>query len=137
MDPMDTRAVIDRYYERLAERDRDGLVELFAPEFIVTYHAQPGAFPWSGEFRGIDGFDTFLAAIAEQLEIVRVDKTAIVADDSRVVVQCDGHWRVKANGADVRGGMVNVFTVANGRITHYEVHADTQAFADGLAAESA
>jgi ketosteroid isomerase-like protein len=129
---METRDVIDRYYELLAARDRDGLVTLFAPDFKVTYHAQPDAFPWSGVFEGIDGFDRFLAVIAEHLEIVEVDQTATIADGERVVVQCAGHWRVKANGADVKGGMVNVFTVADGRIAHYEVHADTHAFATAL-----
>ena len=48
------------------------------------------------------------------------------------LAQCAGHWRVKANGADVKGGMVNVFTVADGQIAHYEVHADTHAFATAL-----
>ncbi len=133
---METLDVINRYYELLAARDRDGLVALFADEFKVTYHAQPSAFPWSGVFEGVEGFDRFLAVIAEHLEIVEVVQTATIADDARVVVQCAGHWRVKANGADVKGGMVNVFTVADGQISHYEVHADTHAFATALEGRS-
>jgi ketosteroid isomerase-like protein len=129
---VDARAVIDRYYDLLAARDRDGLISLFAPDFAVVYHAQDGEFPWSGTFDGIDGFDSFLAAIGTNLDVVQVDRTAITADDERVVVQCVGHWRVKANGADVRGGMVNVFTVADNRISKYEVYADTSAFRRGL-----
>jgi len=102
---METLDVINRYYELLAARDRDGLVALFADEFKVTYHAQPDAFPWSGVFEGVEGFDRFLAVIAEHLEIVEVAQTATIADDARVVVQCAGHWRVKANGpcAGARG----------------------------------
>ena len=90
-------------------------------------------FPWSGVFRGHAGFDEFFAAIAENLEIVEVVQHQFISDAERVVVQCTGAWRVKANDRVVRGAMANVFTVSDGLITAYEVYADTAAFATGLA----
>lgn len=43
-----------------------------------------------------------------------------------------GVWEYRDTGHVVKGGMVNVFTVESGKITSYEVYADTAAFADGF-----
>ena len=131
---MESRSVVETYYERLAARDRDGLLEILDPGVVVTYHAGTGVFPWSGRFEGIDGFDAFFAAIAEHLEIIEVVQLAWITDANSVVVQCDGQWRVKANGAVVAGSMVNIFGVADGRVSSYDVHADTAAFLQGMIA---
>ena len=127
------RDVIDDYYALLASRDRDGLLAVLSPDMTVAYNAPEGLFPWSGEFYGHTGFDRFLAVIAEHLEIVEIVQHRFISDSERVVVQCTGAWKVKATGHIVEGAMVNVFTVADGRITGYEVYADTAAFATGMA----
>ena len=129
------RHVIDRYYELLAARDREGLLAILSTDMTVTYNAPQGLFPWSGVFRGHDGFDEFFAVIAEHLEIIEVVQHHFISDAERVVVQCTGSWKVKANSRVVNGAMANVFTVADGLITAYEVYADTAAFAAGISGD--
>ena len=130
---MDNAELVERYFQMLADRDRDGLLDLLAPDLTVIYHAQPDHFPWSGRFEGIDGFDRFLDAVARHLDVVRVERRTMIADATTVVVPAEGHWRVRATGRDVHGGMVSIFTIDHGRIRGYEVFADTAAFREALA----
>ena len=125
-------STIDRYYQALADRDRAALEELLHPDLVVVYHAQPEHFPWSGSFEGIDGFHEFLSRVAAVLDVVHVRRREPIEDDRFVVVPCEGRWRVRATGVDVVGSMLNLYAVDDGRITRYEVYADTAAFRDAL-----
>ncbi len=127
-----TRQIIDRYYHYLKLRDRENLLGLLCEDIVVTYHARPGSLPWAGQFHGIAGFDEFFSIIRDHLNVVRVDVTASAASGNRVVNQCEGIWEYRNTGYRVKGGMVNVFTVESGKITSYEVYADTAAFVDGF-----
>jgi len=128
-----TIEIIERYYDLLAARDRDGLAEILSPDIVVTYWGQEGQLPWAGTFRGLDGFDQFLEAVSSVLDIVEVKRLRIVADEDVVVIPCAGQWRVKATGEVVSAGMVNVFQVDSGRISAYDLHVDTAAFVTALA----
>jgi ketosteroid isomerase-like protein len=128
----DTRQIVDNYYHYLKERDREKLLELLADDIVVTYHAQEGMFPWGGKYFGKEGFDHFFSIIKEYLNIIEVSVEGSIADESKLVNQCRGSWEYKASGHIVNGSMVNVFTVKDGKISAYDVYADTAAFAVGL-----
>lgn len=127
-----TETIIAQYYERLKNRDRDGLLELLSPDMRVKYYGPEGLLPFVGEFNGIDGFDRFFGIIQDNLDIVEVETLDKIPSDTKLVVQARGVWRSKATGREIRGNMVNVFTVDAGRITQYEVYNDTAAFAVGM-----
>ncbi len=127
-----TRQTVDNYYHYLKERDREKLLELLADDIVVTYHAQEGQFPWGGKFYGKAGFDRFFSIIKEHLNIVEVTVEGSIVGENKLVNQCEGSWEFKSSGHIVKGGMVNVFTVNNGKISGYDVYADTAAFAAGL-----
>ncbi len=128
----ETSQIIDSYYRCLKQRDREKLLELLGEDIVVTYHAQPGHLPWAGQFHGIAGFDEFFRIIRDHLNVIRVDVIASVISRARVVNQCEGVWEYRDTGYRVKGGMVNVFTVESGKITSYEVYADTAAFVEGF-----
>jgi ketosteroid isomerase-like protein len=127
-----TRQTVDNYYYYLKERDREKLLELLADDIVVTYHAQEGQFPWGGKYFGKEGFDRFFSTIKEHLNIIEVSVEDSIVDENKLVNQCTGSWEYKANGHIVKGSMVNVFTVKDGKIAAYDVYADTAAFAAGL-----
>ena len=126
------QTIIDDYYRFLKERNRDALVGLLSEHIKVTYHASGSALPWAGEYAGVAGFDEFLTIIKNHLDIVEVNVLDRTYGDKKAVMQCYGTWEVKENGNKISGFMVNVFTVENQQITHYEVYADTAAFERGI-----
>lgn len=129
---MHSRQTIEAYYRSLAARDRPGLLALLSEDIKIACYGPPGLLPWVGEFAGHTGFEAFFAVLAEHVEIVNVERLSVIADEHKVAVQCVGTWRIKANGRQVDGHMVNVFGVAGDRITRYEVYADTAAFAAAM-----
>lgn len=124
--------LLETYYRLLKERDREGLLSLLAPDVCVRFYGPEGSLPWVGEYRGVQGFEEFLAVIASHLEIVEVERLNTIVDDGKVVVQSRGCWRSKTTGNHIHGDMINVFTIENGRIAGYEVYNDTLAFAKGI-----
>ena len=127
-------SIIEQYYTHLKNRDRENLLALLSPDIEITYHSQPTQFPWSGKFHGIEGFDRFFSILKDHLEVVEVNILNSTATDDTVINQCEGRWKFKQSGYIVAGDMVNVFRVAGGKITAYEVYADTAEFAKGFAA---
>ncbi len=126
------KQVIDDYYVYLKERDLEKLHGLLADNIVITYHSQENQFPWSGKFHGKEGFDQFFSILKEHLDVVEVRVVTSTTGQDRVINQCEGTWEFKASGYRVNGSMVNVFTVENGKISGYDVYADTAAFAAGL-----
>jgi len=120
--------LVEEFYRLLAARDRSGLHEILSPDVVVQYHAQPGLFPWAGTFTGHDGFDTFLAAVGDHLEIVEAERLDPIATETHVVVQTIGAWRLTRTGTTIRGAMCNIFHIGETQIVAYEVYADTAAF---------
>lgn len=132
MNKQEVLKTIERYYQLLKERDREGLLKLLAPDINVRFYGPAGALPWVGEFNGVKGFEEFLSIIASHLDIVEVERLDTISDDRKVVVQSRGCWRSKTTGNDIHGNMINIFSVDHGKITGYEVYNDTLAFARGL-----
>ena len=124
--------IIGNYYTFLKERNREKLIGLLSSDIVITYHAQEGQLPWAGTFRGTEGFDQFFSIIREYLNVVDVEIIDSISGKNKVINQCEGIWEYKESGYVVKGSMINVFTVNNGKICCYDVYADTAAFAAGL-----
>ncbi|NKB60929.1 MAG: hypothetical protein GKR95_01890 [Gammaproteobacteria bacterium] len=129
---MNTQGIIENYYQFLKERNREGLLMLLSPEIEIIYHANNSRLPWAGEYRGIEGFDKFLDTIKTHLDIVEVTVLDRIYGERKAVMQCQGTWKRKSTQGLIKGGMVNVFTIADQLITKYEVYADTAAFEAGM-----
>ena len=124
--------IIGDYYRYLKERDRENLIGLLSSNIVITYHAQENQLPWAGTFRGIEGFDQFFSIIRKFLNVIDVKIIDSISGRNKVINQCEGMWEYKETGYVVKGSMVNVFTVNDGKITGYDVYADTAAFVAGL-----
>ncbi len=127
-----TKQIVDQYYVLLKARDRKNLLKLLCDDIVINYHSQSDQFPWSGKFIGIDGFDRFFSLIKANLNIIEVSIVDTVVDGNKLVNICEGKWEYINSGYVVHGSMVNLFTVSNGKISGYDVFADTAAFAAGI-----
>ncbi|MFC7157421.1 nuclear transport factor 2 family protein [Halomarina halobia] len=110
------RAVVESFFERMADDRRDAVDELFAPNAVVTL---PGA-----RFEGPNAPRAFLDFLAPRYE--RADKEFdrwIEADDSVVSI---GTLHGVANGGDEFEGVryVDVYEVRDGLIERLDIWND-------------
>ena len=126
--PSQTREIIDNYYRFLQQRDREGLLSILCEDIRIIYHAHNSTLPWAGVYDGIAGFDAFFNSIKSHLDIVEVIIEDRIYTERKAVMQCQGRWRRKTQDIEIKGAMVNVFTIENNRIKQYEVYADTASF---------
>ncbi|MEI5097362.1 nuclear transport factor 2 family protein [Streptomyces sp. PmtG] len=121
-----TRGVIDAYLTRLAERDLDGAVRLFAQsaEFLAPGSPQV---PWSGNHTGQKGVMTFFTTLHAYLRPEEFTVTHIVVDGEQGVII--GHLRdtVKATGKPLTTPFAAHLTVVDGQVTRYHLFEDTYA----------
>ena len=113
----------------LKQRDREKLPGLLCGDIVVTYHASQVNSPGPDNFMASLDLTNFFRIIEDHLNVINVDVIASAVAGNRVINQCEEIREYKNTGHVVKGGMVNVFTVEAGKITGYEVYADTAAFA--------
>ncbi|GHC74658.1 nuclear transport factor 2 family protein [Streptomyces flavofungini] len=121
-----TREVIDTYLTRLAERDLDGAVRLFAESAEWVAPGSPDV-PWSGNRTGRTGVSEFFTMLHEYLQPEEFTVTHIVVDGEQGVIL--GHLRdtVKATGAPLTTPFAAHLTVVDGQVTRYHLFEDTYA----------
>ncbi|WP_172382377.1 nuclear transport factor 2 family protein [Streptomyces sp. MNP-20] len=121
-----TREVIDAYLARLAERDLDGAVRLFAESAEFLAPGSP-AVPWSGHHTGHKGVAHFFTTLHEYLQPEEFTVTHIVVDGEQGVII--GHLRdtVKATGKPLTTPFAAHLTVVDGRVARYHLFEDTHA----------
>ncbi|QCX80379.1 SnoaL-like domain protein [Streptomyces sp. YIM 121038] len=121
-----TREVIDAYLARLADRDLDGAVRLFAESAEFLAPGSP-AVPWSGHHTGHKGVAHFFATLHEYLQPEEFTVTHIVVDGEHGVII--GHLRdtVKATGKPLTTPFAAHLTVVDGRVARYHLFEDTHA----------
>jgi ketosteroid isomerase-like protein len=121
-------AVVAAVYEAMAARDFDRLVELVAPDVVIT---QDPRLPWGGRHVGHDGLATFALALTGTIASAVTHEAMFAADDE--VVQC-GRTRgtVRANGARFDIPEVHRWTIRDGRAVAAHFAIDTAAMLAAL-----
>lgn len=133
MSRADTEATLTNYYSAMKSGDRDAMREVVSADIIVTYHDAIDILPWGGVWEGFEGFQDFLSVVADHLVIESVVPRETFIDGSTVIVVLEGKWLVRATGKRAKAVVVNIFTMAEGRIASYQVFPDSAAF--GIALE--
>jgi ketosteroid isomerase-like protein len=75
---------------------------------------------------------TFFGTVAQHLEVVSVKVVDRFEAADAITIVLDGHWRVKANGHEVRARSVNIFRFVDGAIAGFDVYPDSGRFAAAL-----
>ena len=118
---MDTRAVIDRYYETVNAGDWDSWLDLFADDVVVDEQL-------AGHIEGVEVLRGAVGALKKGYSrfLMQPEHTVIEDEDGTVIWHC-----LAANAAgvpiDVRGA--NYFKIEDGHITYMANFHDKGAFA--------
>lgn len=128
-----SEVILARWYAAIRAGDPSELSEIAAPDVVVRWNGPPDLVPWAGEHHGVDAVLAFFRSVAEHLEVLGVEPVEKLEGDGKALIVLAGHWRVRANGRELRLRAANLFTFQEGKVIAYEVFPDSAAFARALA----
>ena len=111
--------IVKQSFDRFFAGDIPGFVEMLASD-IEWDHRGPAGVPYNRMYEGRDGVVEFFKSIDEHLESISFDPREYFADGDRVVTIGHFHWKVKATGKDWASDFAFLYTLRDGRITHWK-----------------
>jgi ketosteroid isomerase-like protein len=119
----------------IVEERLDDARGLLHDEFIVH---EAGGVPYSGEYRGPQGFFELLAKMSEAMELTLGQSVQFLLADNTVAVRSRLTFTARASGKSVEMSLVEVYTVRDGLIVELDVYyKDPSAVAALLAVQRA
>ena len=115
VNPLD---VVNQLLTAVHADDQDQIAQVFHPDLTIL---EPENLPYPGTYRGVEGFHTIKAKIAELAELGIEDWQPVQAGD-RVMVTMTGVFTSKRSGRTVRMPMVEIYSVQDGRIIEIDVY---------------
>jgi ketosteroid isomerase-like protein len=130
---MSSPPVLDAWYAGLRSGMADAIRDVATPDIRIWWNGPPDLVPWAGEHIGADAAIAFFAKVSAHLEVVSTTTTERIETPDAVIAFLDTHWRVKANGNEIRAKALNIFRFRDGRVSGYEVYPDSASFVRALA----
>jgi ketosteroid isomerase-like protein len=110
----------------------DAIREIATPDIRIFWNGPPDLVPWAGEHIGTEAAIAFFAKVTASMEVLRTTMIERIETPEVVIVALDSHWRVKANGNEIRATALNLFRFRDGRVSGYEVYPDSASFVRAL-----
>jgi uncharacterized protein len=129
---MTNSELLDKYYSAIKAGDAAQIEQCVDSSFELNWQGSD-AIPWAGRWKGVTGLQEFFGILNQHLEVLEINRLHMLSDDSVTMTVLEGHWRMKANGNEIRAKAGNVFTFANGKIASFTVLNNSAAFAFALA----
>ncbi|MEU2392855.1 nuclear transport factor 2 family protein [Streptomyces sp. NPDC007369] len=122
-------AVVRAYFDAFGVRDMDRALSHVAPDATWTVPGDPRIVPWAGVRQGHDSLREFFSLIAEAAEPLAFEVHGLAEvpaeQGTKVVVPGRFAYRFTVSRQVLDDTFVMVFTVAEGRITAYEIFEDS------------
>lgn len=116
---MDARALVEKFVDAFGDGRLQDALGLLHDEFVV--HAA-GDVPYSGDYRGAEGFSELIAKIMAVLELTPSPDMQYIADGDKVVLYYRLTFTSRTFGNSVEMDVSEVFTVGDGLIAGLDVY---------------
>lgn len=123
--------VVKQGFDRFIAGDIPGFLELLSKD-IEWDHRGPKGVPFNRMYKGRDGAAEFFKSLNETEEALTFEPREYLCDGDRVVSLGYFKWRVKATGKEWESNFAFVYTVKNGRVTHWQPFFDMSAEAAAI-----
>ncbi|HEY5154353.1 MAG TPA: nuclear transport factor 2 family protein [Acidimicrobiales bacterium] len=120
--------LVERVYQRFAERDLDALLELSAADCVITQDAR---LPWGGHHVGHQGVTQFATLLVTSIDSV-LTTDALFEADGQVIQIGRIRGSVYANGAAFDVPEVHTWTIGEGKVRSAHFANDTAAMLAAL-----
>jgi uncharacterized protein len=116
---VDARALVEKFVDAFGDGRLQDALGLLHDEFVV--HAA-GDVPYSGDYRGAEGFSELIAKIMAVLELTPSPDMQYIADGDKVVLYYRLTFTARTSGNSVEMDVSEVFTVDDGLIAGLDVY---------------
>lgn len=126
MSTQENKQLVMRGYEQFQNRDIQGLMENFADD-IEWMGTESDYIPFSGTYRGKDQVAEYFTKMDQAQEAQQFEPQEFIAEGDKVVVTGQSIWKVKATGKTYENPWVHIFTIKDGKTTHFQQYNNTAA----------
>src|ERR1700761_3713623 len=128
----DALATVLRFSSALGEKDLDQARSLLHEDLVVH---EAGGLPYSGEYRGPQGFFDLFATMNELLELAPGPVVRQSLDEDTVVSRFRLRFTARASQRSVEMNLVEIYRVADGQIIDLDVYYQDPSAVTELVAE--
>lgn len=115
----DPQATVGRFMQAIVEERLDDARSLLHDDFVAY---ETGGVPYSGEYRGPQGFFDLLAKMTEGMELTLGPAPQCLLAGDSVAVRSRVTFTARASGKSVEMKLVEVYTVRYGLIVELDVY---------------
>jgi ketosteroid isomerase-like protein len=115
----DPQATVRRFMQAIVEERLDDARSLLHDDFVAY---ETGGVPYSGEYRGPQGFFDLLAKMTEGMELTLGPAPQCLLAGDSVAVRSRVTFTARASGKSVEMKLVEVYTVRYGLIVELDVY---------------
>jgi ketosteroid isomerase-like protein len=131
MSAQENKRVVQSVFEAFGRGDIPGVLSVLADDVLWTMPGPPEV-PYYGERRGHEGVTDFFVRLGTHVEFESFEPREFIAEGERVVVLGFERGRVRSTGKIFDNDWALVFTVRDGKVSHFRSYENTGAVADAF-----
>ena len=116
---MGTRAIVEKFVVAFGDGRLQDALSLLHDDFVI--HAA-GDVPYSGDYRGAEGFSELIAKMVAVLEFTPSSAMKYIFDGDNVVLHYRLAFTSLASGKSIETGVTEVFSARDGLIVDLDVY---------------
>ena len=119
---------VERLYAAFATGDMETVMAVLAPDVVIS---EPASLPYGGTYESAEAFLESVVGWMMGVAELTIGETEVVGEGARVAGRFSATLRSRASGEEFALEMVELYDIADGRITRIDVYPkDTQALAE-------
>ncbi len=125
---MDSRSVVESFFASWRVQDAELTVTHFHDDALYTIHNGAAALPFSGVFRGREGYRELAYAVLAEFDYLKYDPTILGVDGDVVRARVDYTYHHRATGNRIAGTRRLRFEIKDGLIYRLDGFDDAPRF---------
>lgn len=129
MSEQENPKLVQQFYAAFTRGDINGVLSTLADDVGWFIPGPKDIVPFVGQRQGPERVAQALAEFGEMQDAEQFDLREFVAHGNQVVALGHYRWRIKSTGLSYESDSVHAFTISDGKVSRFQEHLDTQAWA--------
>lgn len=121
--------LIQQFYAAFKRGDINSVLSTLADDVDWLVPGPQEAIPFVGQRKGHEQVARAIAEFTAMQNAEQFELRRFVIQDDEVIALGHYRWQIKSTGLSYESDFAHVFTVSDGKISHFQEYLDTQAWA--------